>query len=179
MDMNNLTHLRIDSRHHFLRLGVKQFFDNEALDQFSQKTFKEKGIASKKLQHKNILVVEDNEDINLFLSSFLSHEGFSVSQASNGLEALHLFRKYDIELIFTDICMPGINGNILCKQFKLEKKLPVIAITSTPWLAGEDFDQVIHKPFRKEEILESIDNHLPLSVPRKILNKLIHKAEDC
>lgn len=123
-----------------------------------------------------LLIVEDNEDISTFLSSALSSKNFTVYLATNGLEAIQFFHTYRVDLMLTDICMMGINGNILCKQFKKEG-VPVIAITGTPWLANEAFDYVIPKPFTVEEILSAISLCLTNN-PQSLFSKVKETAKN-
>lgn len=59
---------------------------------------------------KRILIVDDEENARMALSKILAHEGYDVSSARNGLEALNFLRNRDVELIITDINMPEMNG---------------------------------------------------------------------
>jgi DNA-binding NtrC family response regulator len=59
---------------------------------------------------KRILIVDDEENARVALSKILAHEGYDVSSAGNGLEALNFLRNRDVELIITDINMPEMNG---------------------------------------------------------------------
>jgi DNA-binding NtrC family response regulator len=59
---------------------------------------------------KRILVVDDEENARVALSKILTYEGYDVSSAGNGLEALNFLRSRDVELIITDINMPEMNG---------------------------------------------------------------------
>ena len=59
-----------------------------------------------------------------------------------------------LDLVLTDICMPGVSGNELAQYIKSYKKtLPVIAITGSSWLAGSYFDKIITKPLRLPALL--------------------------
>ena len=113
--------------------------------------------------HKNakILIVDDNKESRKMLTTFLSRYGFTIVQADNGLEAMRQFHKERFDIIITDICMPGMNGNILTKQIKnIASTIPVIAITGSPSLVENYFDKVLAKPFSLEIILESIQTCL-------------------
>ena len=66
------------------------------------------------------------------------------------------------DLVLTDICMPGISGNILAGYVhNLRVDIPVIAVTASPWLANELFDMVIEKPFELTFLLDTIAYYLP------------------
>ena len=60
--------------------------------------------------NKRILVLDDEENARVALSKILTHEGYDVSSAENGLEALNYLRSKDVELIITDLNMPEMNG---------------------------------------------------------------------
>jgi PAS domain S-box-containing protein len=66
----------------------------------------------------NILVVEDDDALRIYAVEILSDLGYSVSAASNGVAALDIIdRRHDIDLLFTDIVMPGgMNGRQLANE---------------------------------------------------------------
>jgi len=57
-----------------------------------------------------ILVIDDEEDIRVHLKKMLSTRGYYCFSAADGQEGLDLIKEHDIEIIFSDIMMPGING---------------------------------------------------------------------
>jgi len=69
---------------------------------------------------KKILVVEDDEYVLGSIKSVLDDEGYRVSTASNGLEALSFYRKEPFDLVISDLKMPQMDGFELLKQLKLE-----------------------------------------------------------
>ena len=58
---------------------------------------------------KKILVVEDELEIRQLLASYLRNEGFSVSEAEDGVAAIELFGKEKFELVILDILIPKID----------------------------------------------------------------------
>jgi two-component system response regulator MprA len=81
-----------------------------------------------------ILVVDDDNSILEFLRSVLEIEGFSVSTATNGMDALEKIRRENFKAVILDIVLPDINGMSLF--FKIQKIKPrlagkVIFITGT------------------------------------------------
>jgi len=54
--------------------------------------------------------VDDEENARTALSKILTHDGYAVSSAANGVEALNFLRSKDVELIITDLNMPEMNG---------------------------------------------------------------------
>ena len=72
------------------------------------------------INKKKILVVEDDEYVLGSIKSVLDDEGYRVSTASNGLEALSFYRKEPFDLVISDLKMPQMDGFELLKQLKLE-----------------------------------------------------------
>ena len=81
----------------------------------------------------NILVVDD-EVVNLtLLSSKLQREGYTVTKAQNGRQALAILRKQPFDLVLLDILMPEMDGFQVLEQMKSDEKLrhlPVIVISA-------------------------------------------------
>lgn len=130
-----------------------------------------------------ILVVEDSNAHLQLLDSWLSESGFTVIAVNDGYDAIERFHKERFDLVLTNICMPGINGNILA-QFvhAFRKEIPVIAVTETPHLANADFDLVLSKPYELEGLVNSLQYVLQKSPPpgsnlnsskRKLLYQLL------
>ncbi len=103
---------------------------------------------------KKVLVVDDEDMIRNLLEETLTEVGFSVYTASTGEEALKLLVKENIEIIFLDLMLPGMDGINLCKLLKKNKPTSCIhAITGykstfdliTCLEAG--FDDYFPKPF--------------------------------
>ncbi len=69
-------------------------------------------------EYKRILVVDDEENARVALSKILTHDGYDVSSAGNGLEALNFLRNNAVELIITDLNMPEMNGLAFLRELK-------------------------------------------------------------
>ncbi|MBW4056843.1 MAG: response regulator [Proteobacteria bacterium] len=69
--------------------------------------------------YKRILLVDDEENSLAVLSDILTHDGYDVSTARNGLEALNYLRSKDVELIITDLNMPEMNGLVFLRELNL------------------------------------------------------------
>lgn len=110
-----------------------------------------------------ILVVDDEPNYLIILSELLREEGFEVFTADNGKAALRIIEKTDLDLIITDMNMPGIDGFQLLHSVKSHlPELPVIMITAygevekavNAMRAGA-FNYLV-KPFNNEELVVSI-----------------------
>lgn len=116
-----------------------------------------------------ILVVEDEEEVRSLLVSMLSTLGYSVMSASNGREGLDRFREADcnVDLVLTDIVMPGMDGIKLARNLRARKPgLKIIAISGyTVGLREERIREagmmeMIKKPFRIRDLAETISRCL-------------------
>jgi len=114
---------------------------------------------------RKILVVDDEPDLVELVSYNLRKEGFDVSSASDGEEALNKIRKENFNLIVLDLMLPGIQGMELCRMLRNDpktKNLPVIMVTAK----GEEIDRVIGletgaddymaKPFSPRELVARV-----------------------
>jgi len=110
-----------------------------------------------------ILVVDDEQSLRIILSQVLSDDGHMVTVASNGEEAIELFRKEPFPLVFTDIVMGKMNGLELLRQIKeIAPETQVIIITSHASLdtainalRSGAYDYLI-KPFEELEMISNV-----------------------
>ena len=109
---------------------------------------------------KKILIVDDEEHIREILSEFLSEQGFSVMEASDGEFAINLFKEHQFDLVITDIRMPRMNGLELLSAVKShDKQNPVVLMTgydlSNNEIANCQFqaDGYVLKPFNLKQLL--------------------------
>ena len=78
-----------------------------------------------------ILIVDDEKNYLLVLSAVLEDEGYEVLTALSGLEALEIHKTSDLDLILTDMKMPGMSGIELLENIKaIDPDLPVIMMTA-------------------------------------------------
>ena len=110
-----------------------------------------------------ILVVEDEYDIRELLQNYLENEGYQVVTASDGEQALDVFRQSNMDLILLDILLPKLNGYEVCKTIREESDIPIIMLTALDseqnQLKGFDLriDDYIPKPFSMPILLRKID----------------------
>lgn len=115
-----------------------------------------------------ILVVEDNEELRLFLSKQLSAH-YQVITASNGIEAIETLKKQIVNLIISDIMMPLMDGLELCWSIKSNLEtchISVILLTAKSTLDNKikglkiGADAYIEKPFDMSHLLVQVNNLL-------------------
>jgi response regulator RpfG family c-di-GMP phosphodiesterase len=135
----------------------------------------------------NILVVDDELSISEILANFLNKKGYTVFRAKTGEEAIEIIKNTEINLVLSDIKMPGMSGVDLLKWIKeFNKFLPVIITTGYPTLdnAIESLKlgayDYLTKPFHVEEIIEKISRALQarqLEEDHLLFSKLISLHE--
>ena len=77
-----------------------------------------------------ILIVDDNPEIREIINVLLGGEGFEVSEAENGAQALTLIEQQDFDLIILDIMMPGMDGLTVCTQIRKTSHVPIIIVSA-------------------------------------------------
>ncbi|MEE5990881.1 MAG: response regulator transcription factor [Lachnospiraceae bacterium] len=111
---------------------------------------------------KNILVVEDELEIRLLLANYLRNEGFSVSEAEDGVAAIELFGKEKFDLVILDILIPKIDGYGVCELIKSKSDVPVIFLSALgderSMIKGYDSfaDDYVTKPFSMPVFLRKV-----------------------
>lgn len=78
----------------------------------------------------DILIVEDNKEISELLGDFLKKEGFAVSVASTGEEALTKFGKYGAKIVLLDIMLPGMDGYAVCSEIRKNSNVPIFILSA-------------------------------------------------
>lgn len=121
-----------------------------------------------KIKKETILIVEDNEEIQHYLSEELS-KFFITLEAENGEEALEIIKENEIDLIITDVMMPVMDGIKLCRSIKQNLKtchIPVIILSAKSELKDQmeglqvGADDYMAKPFSLSLLVTKIKNIL-------------------
>ena len=112
-----------------------------------------------------VLIVDDEPDIVELISYHLNKEGFSVSSAFDGEEALAKIRKEKFDFIILDLMLPNVQGMEICRIMRSDpktKNVPIIMLTAK----GEEVDKILGlemgavdymtKPFSPRELLARI-----------------------
>lgn len=124
---------------------------------------------------KQILIVDDEADIIAIVKRYLEREGYEIYIASNGFEALKIYKAHQIDLIITDIMMPKMDGYEFMEEvLQIEERAPFIFISAKDqeqdkiyslMLGADDF---VTKPFSPRELTLRVKN---------LLNRLSPQAQ--
>lgn len=136
---------------------------------------------------KHLLVVDDVAKNIQFLGAILRDEGYVVSVALNGEEALQRARSIQPDLILMDVMMPVMDGLESCRRLKQDPStanIPVIFLSAkgspediVEGLAAGGVDY-IKKPFQAVEVLQRITTHLELARLQHELSLRVKEAEE-
>ncbi len=128
----------------------------------------------------SILVVEDNADLRKLLIKMLRGR-YTIFEASNGHEAIEILdKKEEIDLVLSDIMMPGMDGHELIRWIRADERfqgLPVVFLTaraeSFMKIEGLDLGAIdyVTKPFNSDELILRIRNQMEQRTLRNSLNR--------
>jgi len=110
-----------------------------------------------------VLVVDDDAAIRITLARSLGAEGYAVSVAANGNEALRVARDQTPDLVVLDLMLPGLTGLDVCRRLRAaEQHLPIVLLTARDAVADRvtgleaGADDYLVKPFAFEELLARV-----------------------
>lgn len=122
---------------------------------------------------KNILLVDDEEEIIELIELYLSHEEVIIYKAHDGHEALRLIDEENIDLAVIDVMMPKMNGFQLIKHIRMSYEIPIIVLsardTTSDKITGLDLgaDDYMTKPFDTLELIARIKANLRREMSKK------------
>ena len=108
----------------------------------------------------HILVVDDEENIRQLIKKYANYEGYKVTEASDGLEALEICGQCSFDLIVLDVMMPELDGFSALRRLRQEdRRTPVLMLSAR----GEEYDRIrgfelgvddyVVKPFSPKELM--------------------------
>lgn len=106
-----------------------------------------------------VLVVEDEDSYVDALSIGLAKEGFEVSVARDGAEAIDIFDSVDPDLVLLDVMLPKVSGVDVCRELRSRSSVPIIMVTakddeiSTVVGLEVGADDYVAKPYRLRELV--------------------------
>jgi two-component system KDP operon response regulator KdpE len=128
-----------------------------------------------------ILVVDDEPQIRRVLRSTLSSQGYVITEAKSGEEAVDLLRKEKPDLILLDVNMPGIGGIEACREIRRASAAPIIMLTvrnaerDKVLALDAGADDYVVKPFGIEELMARIRASLRRYAPGDALPAFVSR----
>ena len=111
----------------------------------------------------NILVVDDEARIRSIIKKYAEFEGHKVYEAADGMEAVHLCRSNDFDMVIMDIMMPELDGFSACREIRKNSQIPIIMLSAR----SEEYDKIngfelgiddyVTKPFSPKELMLRIE----------------------
>ena len=110
-----------------------------------------------------LLVVDDEQNIRTLIKKYAAFEGYGVTEAQNGLQAVELCRTQDFDMIIMDVMMPELDGFSACRAIRKFSQTPVLMLSAR----GEEYDRIhgfelgvddyVVKPFSPKELMMRVD----------------------
>jgi two-component system response regulator VicR len=118
------------------------------------------------MEHKKILVVDDEKPIADILEFNLKKEGYEVHCVYDGNEAIEIVEEFQPDLILLDIMLPGKDGMEVCREIRKKYDMPIIMLTAKDSeidkVLGLELgaDDYVTKPFSTRELLARVKANL-------------------
>ena len=120
--------------------------------------------SEEKMDKTKILVVDDESRMRKLVKDFLARQGYTVLEAADGMEAMdYFYADKDIALIILDVMMPKMDGWQVCREIRMNSKVPIIMLTARSEerdeLQGFDLgvDEYISKPFSPKILVARVE----------------------
>ncbi len=115
---------------------------------------------------KNILIIEDDEDIAAIERDYLEISGYKVTIVADGSEGLEEGKSLKYDLILLDAMLPSLDGFTICRELRKRIDIPILMVTAK----REDIDKIrglglgaddyIEKPFSPSVLVARVQSHL-------------------
>ncbi|MDX1779639.1 MAG: response regulator, partial [Thermodesulfobacteriota bacterium] len=122
-----------------------------------------------KKNNASLLVIEDEEEVRNLLADILTDAGHQVITACDGNQGLEMVKENEVDMVFSDLGMPGISGWQVAETIKsTNKQMPVVIITG--WnvdlddkeLTEKGVDFIAFKPFSVKQVLKLVQDGMEL-----------------
>lgn len=110
----------------------------------------------------NILIIEDDKNIREMIRMHLTHEGYQVSEANNGLQGLEMVKNTFYDLVLLDLMLPQMDGYEVLRNIRTFSDIPVVLVTAKNDDQNKVFgfdlgaDDYVCKPFSVLELKSRI-----------------------
>ncbi len=107
----------------------------------------------------DILLVEDYEELNELMQTFLKREGYTVKGVFSGEEALQFLESNKVKLVVLDVVLPGMDGFAVCASIREKSNIPIIFLSAR-----------VQKEDKINGFLQGADDYVEKPVDMDILN---------
>ena len=113
-----------------------------------------------------ILVVDDNREIVYSICELLKYEGYRTVAAYDGMQALDVMEKEQVDLILLDVMMPRLNGLSALMKLREKSRIPVIILSAKTEESDKvsglilGADDYVEKPYNAAELIARVKAHL-------------------
>lgn len=124
-----------------------------------------------------ILIVDDEARIRELIRKYAEFEGHNVSEASDGLTAVHMCRQHEFDIVIMDIMMPELDGFSACREIRKTSNVPILMLSAR----GEEYDRIngfqlgiddyVTKPFSPKELMLRIEAIMKRAGTKKVSAK--------
>ncbi len=118
-----------------------------------------------------ILIVDDEDNIRNLIKKYAKFDNHEITESSNGMEAIELFKTHTFDIIVLDIMMPELDGFSTAKEIRKTSNVPIIMLSAR----GEEYDKIhgfelgiddyMVKPFSPKELMMRIEAILKRTAP--------------
>ena len=122
-----------------------------------------------------ILVIDDDQQVRTMIKLTLERDGYDVTEAGDGSEAVEIYRQHEFDLVITDIVMPGKEGIETIMEMKAcDPEARIIAISGGGRINPEDYlswarrfgvARTFTKPVDRTELLGAVRELVGVEVP--------------
>jgi excisionase family DNA binding protein len=165
------------------QIGHQWRFDRETVDDWINQL----SASNRIIRRATILVVDDEDMIIELFKESLKGKGYSIRSARNGLDALQLLNELEIDLVFLDLKLRGMDGAEIYRRLKDTKPyLPVVIMTGYPdsEVMAKALTQgpfaLRSKPFTDKDILAAVNSFIRTGeqIQREELSNSKNKTEE-
>lgn len=131
----------------------------------------------------DILLVEDQQELNTLICTFLERAGYQVKGICSGEEALQFFEEDQVKLVILDVMLPGMDGFAVCSAIREVSSVPILFLSArvekeaqmNGFMAGAD--DYVEKPVDMDILLAKVMALMKRNYDLKQKNILLHSGD--
>ena len=126
-----------------------------------------------------LLIVDDEQRIRELIRKYAVFEGYTVEEATNGMEAVSMCRLKRYDLVIMDVMMPELDGFSACREIRKTSQVPMVMLSAR----GEEYDRIhgfelgvddyVVKPFSPKELMMRVGAILKRSGAAQAENEVV------